>query len=238
MKFETIKKVTLTEQIMEKIAGMVLSGELKAGDKLPNERLLAEQFGVARGRIREALRALSLVGMVTIRAGDGTYISEQGKPLPEETITWMFQRELHDLDELYDARRLIESAVIMNAMQHLTQDDFDQLDHLLERLSSYAKHEDHDAIVFMQLLDQYDALIGERCGNRIYTKLLQTMLQLRRDTSLKLVRVPGSIEQSVTTREIILQALKKRDPVQLEAAIDNFFQTAKTFFSSIGQEGE
>ena len=108
MKFTTIKKVTLTEQIMEKIAGMVLSGELKAEDKLPNERLLAEQFGVARGRIREALRVLSLVGMVTIRAGDGTYISEQGKPLPEETITWMFQRELHDLDELYDVRRPVQ----------------------------------------------------------------------------------------------------------------------------------
>jgi GntR family transcriptional repressor for pyruvate dehydrogenase complex len=49
---------------------MVLSGELKAGDKLPNERLLAEQFGVACCRIREALRALSPLGMVTIRAGD------------------------------------------------------------------------------------------------------------------------------------------------------------------------
>ena len=49
MECEPLKKVTLTEQIMEQIAGMITSGQLKPGDKLPNERDLAELFGVLRG---------------------------------------------------------------------------------------------------------------------------------------------------------------------------------------------
>ena len=53
MECEPLKKVTLTEQIMEQIAGMITSGQLKPGDKLPNERDLAELFGVTRSRIRE-----------------------------------------------------------------------------------------------------------------------------------------------------------------------------------------
>jgi len=231
MKFETIKKVTVTEQIMEKIAGTIVSGELKSGDKLPNERLLATQFGVARGRIREALRALSLIGLVTIRAGDGTYVNEQEKSLPEETITWMFHRELHDLDELYDARKLIESAVILNALHHLKAKQIEQLEQLLHQMSIQSKTEHTD--MFIQLLDQYDAWIGEHCGNRIYSKLMQTMIHLRRESSLKLLRVPGALEHSVTNRSIILQALKTGDPVQVEAAIDHFFKEAKSFFKNL-----
>ena len=78
MEYEPLKKVTLTEQVMERLAGMITSGQLKPGDKLPNERDLAELFGVTRSRVREALRALSLVGMLTIKPGTGALSARKG----------------------------------------------------------------------------------------------------------------------------------------------------------------
>ena len=111
MEYEPLKKITLTEQVMEKIAGMITSGQLKPGDKLPNERELAENFQVTRSRIREALRALSLVGMLTIKPGDGSFVSEANMKIPEETVMWMYYQEMHKHDEVYAARRLIETEV-------------------------------------------------------------------------------------------------------------------------------
>ena len=109
MDYEPLKKVTLTEQVMERLAGMITSGQLKPGDKLPNERDLAELFGVTRSRVREALRALSLVGMLTIKPGDGSFVSEEGAKIPEETVMWMYYQEMHRHDEIYAARNLIET---------------------------------------------------------------------------------------------------------------------------------
>src|SRR4051794_16076813 len=94
---KAIKKMTITEQIMEQIAGLIRSGELIPGEQLPNERVLAEQFGVTRGRVREALRALSLIGLITIKAGEGSFVNKQEMPIPPETIVWMFHNELHNL---------------------------------------------------------------------------------------------------------------------------------------------
>ncbi|WJH33144.1 GntR family transcriptional regulator [Paenibacillus sp. CC-CFT747] len=59
VQIKSVKRITVTEQIMEQIVQLIRSGELQAGQQLPNERDLAEQFGVTRGRVREALRALS-----------------------------------------------------------------------------------------------------------------------------------------------------------------------------------
>ena len=61
---------------MNQIADKIVSGELKPGEKLPNERSLAMHLGVSRGQVREALRALSLVGLVVIKPNDGTFVSE------------------------------------------------------------------------------------------------------------------------------------------------------------------
>ena len=75
MGIKPIKKVTLTEQIMQQIASQIISGQLKPGEKLPTERAFAEMFEVNRGRIREALRALSLIGLVNIKPGEGSFVS-------------------------------------------------------------------------------------------------------------------------------------------------------------------
>ena len=128
MEYEPLKKVTLTEQVMERLAGMITSGQLKPGDKLPNERDLAELFGVTRSRVREALRALSLVGMLTIKPGDGSFVSEEGAKIPEETVMWMYYQEMHRHDEIYAARSLIATAVYLTCFDNRTPEILARLD--------------------------------------------------------------------------------------------------------------
>ena len=65
----------MTDQIIDQLIAMITDGKLKPGDKLPSETALMEQFGVGRSSLREAVGALSLIGMLTVRPGHGTHVS-------------------------------------------------------------------------------------------------------------------------------------------------------------------
>ncbi len=232
-KVDPIKKVTVTEQILDKIAQLITSGELQPGEKLPNERLLAEQFGVARGRIREALRALSLVGLISIKAGEGSFVNPREQPISEDTISWMFHHEIYNLDEIYDARKLIESAVYISALHHASDDQLQKLKSMHHQLKSFEKKEDFDPKAFMQILDEIDMYMGEICGNQIYFKLMQTIIYLRRDSLMRLLNVPGAHVSSIQTRSKLFTAMNTKDQAKVQLALDHFFLKSKSFFKSI-----
>lgn len=231
-KFDAVKKVTVTEQIMDQIAAKITSGELQPGDKLPTERDLAVQLGVTRGRVREALRALSLVGLITIKAGAGSFVAHSEKPLPGETVLWMFHSELHRLDEVYAARKLIESEVYLSARGELTGEQLDKLTADLARYS--ARFPAGQPEELLDLLDGIDLYVGEHCGNRIYDKLMQTIVHLRRDTSLRLLAIPGAAQNGAASRQRILKALGSGTEAELRRALEQFYASSFRFYQSIG----
>ena len=73
--FGTITRDTLPDQIAARLIALITERQLKAGDRLPPERELAAAMGVSRSSLREALRALAMVGVVEMRHGDGTYLT-------------------------------------------------------------------------------------------------------------------------------------------------------------------
>jgi DNA-binding FadR family transcriptional regulator len=228
---KAVKKITVTEQIMEQIAGLITSGQLIPGEQLPNERDLAEKFQVTRGRVREALRALSLVGLITIKAGEGSFVNEQMVPLPAETIIWLFHSEIHNLDEVYAARQLIESEVYLSAASLATKEDHTYLQNILRSLRQTMKRADPAA--FLDELDAFDLYMGDISGNRIYAKLMQTIVHLRRETSLRLLHVPGAIESSVEMRSSLLQSIQSKNMKLVKETIQAFFRNSKRFYDNI-----
>ena len=196
MECEPLKKVTLTEQIIEQIAGMITSGQLKPGDKLPNKRDLAEMFGVTRSRIREALRALSLVGMLTIKPGDGSFVSQEGTKVPEETVMWMYYQEMNKHDEIYAARNLIQTEVYLTCYDNRTPEILEQLDRYRDMLLD-VEVEEISAEEFAQKLSEIDTYVGDVCGNSIYGRLMQIMVLMRKDSALKVLSLASSKESAV-----------------------------------------
>ncbi|MFC5653665.1 FadR/GntR family transcriptional regulator [Paenibacillus solisilvae] len=233
VQIKSVKRITVTEQIMEQIVQLIRSGELKPGQQLPNERDLAEQFGVTRGRVREALRALSLVGLITIKSGEGSFVNRRQEPIPPETIVWMFHHELDNLDEVYAARRLIESEVYLTAAAHNEPQELQPLHDILSALPAVLNPEEPE--LFLDQLDRFDLHVGGICGNRIYAKLMQTIVYLRRETSIKLLRVPGAMENSIQNRTVVLEALEESSVPKMKLAVDAFFDQSKQFYQHIGE---
>lgn len=227
VKINPIKRVTLTEQILEQVASWITSNELKPGDKLPNERLLAEEFQVNRGRIRESLRALALIGLITIKPGEGSFVSGKESVLPAETILWMYHNEVNNLEEVYAARKLIESEVYLEAAERMTEDEIKVLDDIMNDLKKVPKTDQDE---FQRLLDDFDLYMGSCSGNKIYNKLMQTIVHLRHQSMLKILNVPGARENSINSRTKLIKAVKERNLEKVKEAIDLNFSGAKKFY--------
>ncbi|NOU94538.1 GntR family transcriptional regulator [Paenibacillus sp. LMG 31456] len=231
LEIKPVKRITVTEQVMEQIARLITSGQIRPGDKLPNERDLAIQFQVTRGRIREALRALSLLGMITIKAGEGSFVNKQEEPIPADAITWLFHNEIHNLDEIYAARKLIESEVYLEAAKNAAPEHFITMEAMLNSMLNANNKKTPE--LFLNYLDEYDLFMGEISGNRIYGKLMQTIIHLRRETNIKLLNVPGAIDNSIENRFLIYEAMRSKNLKLVQQRIETFFQSSKTFYDTI-----
>src|SRR3954453_19932055 len=126
-----------TDLAIPKIKDLISSGEFTAGARLPTERELTQRFGVSRSSLREAVRALALVGVLESRAGDGTYVTTLE---PDLLLTGIgFVSDLASgasLLALRAIRRLLEPEATRMATPLLDDDDFARLEQSLEQMES------------------------------------------------------------------------------------------------------
>ena len=108
--------MAVTDEAITKIKEMLISGQLKAGDRLPPENELSDQLGLSRSSLREAVKALELIRVLDVRRGDGTYVTSLEPGLLTETMGFMV--EIHQessAPELLEVRRILEPGAAAHA---------------------------------------------------------------------------------------------------------------------------
>lgn len=161
-------QVAVTDRAIQQIKAMIASGQLRPGDRLPPEKQLSEKIGVSRNSLREAVRALSVLKILDVRQGDGTYVTS----LEPELLTYAigFTLDVHPDTAVVDimaVRRLLEPAAVGMATPHLTHEDLQSLRDLMAPLS-----EDTEINTLVQADITFHHLINRRCGNPYLTSLL------------------------------------------------------------------
>lgn len=226
MELPVLKKMTLTEQIMRQISAQITNGALKTGERLPTERELAQKMGVSRSRVREALRALSLIGLISIKPGGGSFVREQTVLVPEETITWVYHQEINNVEDVYAARELIETAVYVACFRNRTPEIVENLRRLVNVIIE-ASSTDISNSDFYQLLVDIDMYAGQSCGNSVFTKLMQTIILLRKELSLKILDSAINRENSASGRNRIISIFENGDDRLLEKALKAFYRNSQ-----------
>lgn len=222
LQFDSLNKVTLTEQVMQQLASKIISGELAPGEKLPPERDLCEMLQVSRSRIREALRALALIGFVVIKPSGGTFVGNRVDQMPEETIIWLFRQKVSNYSEIYEARRVVEMAVYESCFRNITLDILNGMRTNMSLLAQ-SNTEECNPEQFNQLLENCDMYVAKNCGNEVLYKLMQTIILLRRETSLKICEIPFNRASSVEKRIHVLHAFECYDAKEVHKALVSFF---------------
>ncbi len=206
--FETVRGARLFEEICDQIKGQVSAGKIGPGDKLPPERDLAEQFGVSRSAVREALRSLEVSGLVTLRKGvkGGAYLLEESAPLTQsmEDMIDLGRVSMHDFTE---ARILITEVVVRLACQRGTKKHFDAIERDIERLEAAVERGDGRSDP-TYITGFYD-LLAAATGNQMLRVLANGIATLL--TKMINAKQPAPMLDLGERRRAILASLRARD---------------------------
>lgn len=204
-----------TDQAIAKIKELISSGEFTAGSRLPTERELTQRFGVSRSSLREAVRALALVGVLESRVGDGTYVTTLE---PELLLTGVgFVSDLVSVDsliEIHQIRRLLEPEATRLATPRLTDEDFARLAECLARME-----EADDAPAFIEADTAFHKVILDACGNSTLASLIENLSSgtMRARLWHSLIE-RGATEATLESHVGIYDALVARDAGRAAAA--------------------
>jgi GntR family transcriptional repressor for pyruvate dehydrogenase complex len=117
--FGTVTRDALPDQIAARMIALITERQLKAGDRLPPERELAASMGVSRSSLREALRALSMLGVTEMRQGDGTYLTALEPEQLFRPVGLVLSLTDAGLAELFEARKLVEPGLAALAAERI-----------------------------------------------------------------------------------------------------------------------
>jgi GntR family transcriptional repressor for pyruvate dehydrogenase complex len=204
-----------TDQALAKIKELISSGEFTAGARLPTERELTQRFGVSRSSLREAVRALALVGVLEPRVGDGTYVTTLEPDLLLTGIAFVGDLARADsLLEIHDVRRILEPEATRRAAPRLTEDDFTRLEDCLHRM------ENADSVpAFIEADTAFHGIIHDACGSRTLASLIQNLSSgTVRARMWQSVVARGAVEATVASHWSIYNALLARDAERAAAA--------------------
>lgn len=217
-RFKSLKRKLLPDMVVDQIKEMMADGRLREGDRIPSEIELAEQFAVGRTTVREAIKALCLIGVME-RTNNGTYVSSQLPIFNGEPLTYKLLMQGKTKSEVYEARWALEGELASLAALRASEEDMSILSKAIERAEAALQAGDHDA--YLQADMDFHNSLADAAGNSImfelYSVVYEIMLrgyeQISHFTDQKEVQLWG-----IKNHKRILEAIRCRNPREARQA--------------------
>ncbi len=204
-----IEMPSVHDALVASVKEYIIANRLRAGDPLPTEAQLAEQLRVSRSGVREALRSLQSLGVITSRRGEGHYVNSFNLDPIVQNLNYSMLFDVEDAREVLEIRERLEISFIADAASAMNDATLETLNALVEAMHLKAKH----GRLFLEEDIAFHRTIYETTGNRLLLKLLDVFWDVYkhlRDRSLLDVR---DLSLEAGSHEQILQALAARDGV-------------------------
>lgn len=232
---EPLRRANLPSSIADRLRRQIATGQLKPGEQLPGHRELAEIFSVSVGSVREAISMLTSEGLIATRAGRGTFVAEGTDILPAHPTTSPLDRD--KVEELIDAREILEGAIAERAALRATSDQIEQLRAISARMAD--AHADPG--LFLQADVELHLLLAESAGNRyLHRAMTGIRAILRRDLELSAeltIRRLGDLQLAVDEHRRLVDAVANRDPdsarIAMIAVIERNRENVLGMYSSV-----
>ncbi|TCO50388.1 DNA-binding FadR family transcriptional regulator [Kribbella antiqua] len=206
--------ISQTDVVVQGIRQMIIDGLLRPGDRLPVEKDLAAALGVSRNPLREGVRALSMMGVLETRQGDGTYVTKLD---PSMLLAPMgFVVDLHHgsgTHHLHVVRRILETEASALAARQIGAAELDAAAELLRHNEAELTHAEpnHEAVIENDIA--FHRIIAEAAANPVLTALIDALGgRTMRDRLRRSITQPGADETAHREHLSILAALTNRDP--------------------------
>ncbi|MFG3052703.1 FadR/GntR family transcriptional regulator [Kitasatospora sp. NPDC048239] len=199
----------VTDEAIDKIKAMIVSGELRPGSRLPKEADLAERLGLSRNSLREAVKALSLIRVLDVRQGDGTYVTSLEPDLLLDALGFVL--DFHQDDtvlEFLEVRRILEPAAAAMAARAMSDEDIAALGAVLESLREDA--------TLQELIDndlEFHRAIAAGSGNTVLCSLIDGISgPTARARIWRGLTEEGAVDRTRQQHRAIYEAIAHRRP--------------------------
>lgn len=209
----SVKKVNLYEEIAENLETFILTSTKTVGDKLPSEHELAKRFGVSRNIIREALKLLKERGLITVRTGEGAYITMPQSALFTDMLRRVLTLQDIDANTIYEMSLGLEAMAARYASSRANEKDFDVLDELNRKMNDHLD----DFAMRVELDVSFHKKIAQFSRNALLEMFVSSMTDLRAGVIQHALQSEGGDRDGVKYHQKIVKALRKRAPDEAEA---------------------
>lgn len=219
-----IRRVPLAAEVARRLVDYLLSGGVEPGARMPSERQLAEAFGVGRSAVREAIAALTLIGLIEVRHGDGTFLKRPDSPLLPQVVEWgLLLGEKRTID-LVEARQLIEVDIAGLAALRRSEDDLADLGRILSRME-WESRAGAESSAFVDADVEFHLRLADAAGNSALRDVLTSVQALLRAWIGRVI-AEGYRDVSYAEHVPILEAVRAQDERAAEQAMDAHMRSA------------
>jgi GntR family transcriptional repressor for pyruvate dehydrogenase complex len=222
--FRTIgTKERLVDRVVEEIERLIIDQKLAPGMKLPPEREFAEQIGVSRTVIREAVQILVTKGMLQVKHGVGTIVNKMGSDQISEPLSMLFKTKGITLDNLHQVRTILEVEITGIAAENANQQE---IKHLEEVLSNLEKNM-NDPEAFAAGDTAFHHTLAEFSHNPLLIMLLDSIGGLMHEVRTSVSRYPAIFKTVVPDHREIMKSIQTKDAKRARQAMRNHLENAR-----------
>lgn len=220
LKYAPLKKKRLYEEVADQLKKSIFKGDLEPGDQLPSERELSVMFDVGRPTIREALRTLSVLGLIESNPGfKGSVVKKielsQYLDAMSEQFAWMIQADEQSFEEISEARKYIELGIAHTVAQQADENDFAELEQDLDKLDACVD----DPKKYLKGAAEFHFKLARLSNNRIYHMIWKLFYDICFKGASIMKDMYDPVPRLLEANRVMLDAIKSRDPDKIDRAM-------------------
>jgi GntR family transcriptional regulator, transcriptional repressor for pyruvate dehydrogenase complex len=229
-------KTKVTDEIIDTIRADIVTGRIPQGERMPSERELAEDFGVSQPTVREALRALEILGLVEVHHGSGTFTSGRAEYAVASALLTLMQLQNVGAMEVQTVRQILGVQSASLAAMTATYDQIVEIEMAISAIDSLS-HATSLPNIFRALLDHQKAM-SAASNNALLSALenFLAMLMIELQAGLVEARKTGfwcdRIQSLQPLRKPVFEAIKQREPAGAKDAAERYYAAVRTVFES------
>lgn len=214
--FTRVDKTTVSDTVIDQIMELIRTGKLKAGERLPSEHGLVDLLGVGRSSVREALKALEALGLVT-RRKEGSFVSDDfSMNAVTRTLSLGLLSQELEIRHLYQARRILETHLGELAVANITDEDLEELDALCATMELTP---DDQITQHVRLDREFHRTVAELAGNPVLTRLWEVAFEVLFEVRRRIPFTAANIRYSDERHRLLMVALRNRDAESVRRTI-------------------
>jgi GntR family transcriptional repressor for pyruvate dehydrogenase complex len=213
------QRKSAVKAVVDTIERLIITRQLRPGDRLPSETELTKSLATSRGTIREAIKILASFGIVEIRRGDGTYVARSmSRHLFDHLV---FQMILSDLDrkKLMELREVIELGIVKLVIANASEDDLGLVEAEYRRMAAQVAEKEVDAAALTELDLAFHRALGRATQNELIQRVYDFTLELFAPSIEETHKHKRKGQNALRLHKAILDGLQARDARRAEEAV-------------------